>query len=779
MIQLLSRFFLQPGMLAFSALVAIPIIIYLIHRQRFQRRRWAAMEFLLRAVRKSRRRLQIQNLLLLLIRVAILLLLAVAMARPVLREAPLGITAGTNENWIFVIDTSYSMGYRDGPDRLFDQAREAMIRLVEEVLEDGDGVALVTIAESPEVLLARSVVGDDIRRRLVDTLERDVRLTALPARIVPSLRVLDDVVRQYQTPTGEPEPCRIVLFSDLQARDWVTPAGDEPRSPEAREILRGIRERGGELAVARWGDDTRKLNVVVSSLSIRPRLVAQDVPVTIRVTVENPSTRDADNLDLTLSVAAAEDVATEESGPSSALLGEVLRLPAGGSVTRSLPYRFDRPGQYAITAEIRSDGLVTDNRRHLVVEVREDIEILMVDGEPAIDTVERETFFLETALRPGEGDDDLAPRFSPFLPEYLTTDQLADIDWDRYSAAILANVDDVGAQAMLRLRRFVAEGGALMVFLGGNVDADRYNELFASEEEPLLPGRLREVRGDRETPVFIQFDDPSHPVARFFGEHEDRSYLAEAIVSFYRYFRLEPDEGRADLRVLARFNDLDGSPAIVDASHGQGRVLWFLSSADREWNDFAVWQDYVVFVHESLSYLLGFGARSRNLPVGAPFVGFWPSDEFASEVLLHTPPEEEEDLGTGVQPRLAMRELPGGGRFRVVFEATDVPGVYRLDLRRPRSSLEDSSEAFAVNVDPGEGDLRPVTADDFERALGVTAAPFDVDERFRSLESQPGAARGQEYWRGVMWVVLGLLVAETILAWLFGRRADRSGRNAS
>ena len=35
------------------------ILIYLINRQRYRRRKWAAMEFLLKALKKSRRRLQV------------------------------------------------------------------------------------------------------------------------------------------------------------------------------------------------------------------------------------------------------------------------------------------------------------------------------------------------------------------------------------------------------------------------------------------------------------------------------------------------------------------------------------------------------------------------------------------------------------------------------------------------------------------------------------------------------------------------------------------------
>ena len=47
-------------MVAGAALVSSPIIIHLINRMRFRRIRWAAMEFLLKAQKRMRRKLIIE-----------------------------------------------------------------------------------------------------------------------------------------------------------------------------------------------------------------------------------------------------------------------------------------------------------------------------------------------------------------------------------------------------------------------------------------------------------------------------------------------------------------------------------------------------------------------------------------------------------------------------------------------------------------------------------------------------------------------------------------------
>ena len=62
-------------------LVSIPIIIHLLNRRRFRRLEWAAMEFLLDALRRNRRRIRIEQWILLLLRIAAVLLIVIARAR--------------------------------------------------------------------------------------------------------------------------------------------------------------------------------------------------------------------------------------------------------------------------------------------------------------------------------------------------------------------------------------------------------------------------------------------------------------------------------------------------------------------------------------------------------------------------------------------------------------------------------------------------------------------------------------------------------------------------
>jgi hypothetical protein len=79
---LASFMFFSPfTMIVGGALIASPIIIHLINRMRFKRIRWAAMEFLLKSQKRSRRRLIIEQLILLLLRILMVLAIALLLAR--------------------------------------------------------------------------------------------------------------------------------------------------------------------------------------------------------------------------------------------------------------------------------------------------------------------------------------------------------------------------------------------------------------------------------------------------------------------------------------------------------------------------------------------------------------------------------------------------------------------------------------------------------------------------------------------------------------------------
>src|SRR4051794_12872597 len=81
-------------MLAWLAAAAAPIVIHLWNRRKYREVSWAAMEYLLAALRKNSRRIQIEQWLLLALRTLLIVLIVLAVAEPYIQQSGPGFVAG-------------------------------------------------------------------------------------------------------------------------------------------------------------------------------------------------------------------------------------------------------------------------------------------------------------------------------------------------------------------------------------------------------------------------------------------------------------------------------------------------------------------------------------------------------------------------------------------------------------------------------------------------------------------------------------------------------------
>src|SRR5262245_51146001 len=115
--------FLFPLTLFGLAGVAIPIIIHLLNRRRYDVVDWGAMQFL-QVSETTRRRLLIEELLLLLLRMGLIAVLVLALAAPFVTGNLAAYLGGQpNRDVVLVFGGSTSMGYT-GSDRTPHQAAQ-------------------------------------------------------------------------------------------------------------------------------------------------------------------------------------------------------------------------------------------------------------------------------------------------------------------------------------------------------------------------------------------------------------------------------------------------------------------------------------------------------------------------------------------------------------------------------------------------------------------------------------------------------------------------------
>ena len=102
-------FFIQQTILLGLPLILVPIIIHLINRQRFRRKQWAAMEFILRANRSAITQAKLRHFLILLFRTLAVLALILAVSRPLIGGWLGNTFSGAPDVVLMLLDRSASM----------------------------------------------------------------------------------------------------------------------------------------------------------------------------------------------------------------------------------------------------------------------------------------------------------------------------------------------------------------------------------------------------------------------------------------------------------------------------------------------------------------------------------------------------------------------------------------------------------------------------------------------------------------------------------------------
>jgi len=738
-----------------SALVAAPIIIHLLSKRRFRTVDWAAMEFLLDAERRNRRRIRLEHLLLLLLRCLAVVLLAMLVARVFLQ--PTGLVARVVESARFerivLLDDSPSMEARAGAGTVFDEARDGLAEFVRRTARDrpGDAFTLVTTSRPDRPILA----GQLLAAGTVDGVVRTVETLDLSDTSAAYDAALLDLEEMLGSPRGNLNR-QVLILTDFRRRDWQAapappdeaeanaPASAAPagRPPGLPGLLTRVADRVQGLALVNVGG-TREANLTVADVAVREKTVVAGVPAGFEVTVVNYGPEDATDVEVTLTAGDAV--------PLRAVLDTV---PAGGRATVPFTFTFAEAGPGPVRAEVPADVVPRDNVRYRAVRVRKGVPILLVDGEPSSEYGETETFYLQRALDPpgdiASGND----------VRVITENQFEDLPLGDFQVIVLANLYRVTEGRLAALARWVREGGGLVVFLGDQVDEMVYNGNLAAEAG-LLPFTLAGIRGDAAERQWVHLRPlaPNHPVLGVFAGTQN-PFLSR--VKVFRWWRADvPTKAleAGDARILAAYSDAEASPAIVENRLGEGRVLAVTTTADAEWTNWCADPSYLVTVLEATRYVTRSRAGRTGLAVGSPIRADLDPARFATEVTVEGPDAAEAAI---------VQAVPAGedaAHMRLTYEDTRAKGFYRLHLKAHDGA--DATRLFAANVHPTEGDLAPADADALRRDLGGADVAILKGKEYLNQAATGGQA---ELWRPLLVALLVTLFAEQTLAWWFGRR---------
>lgn len=711
--------FTNGAMLLWGLAAGLPIIIHLWSKRKYNEVTWAAMEYLLAAVRKNVRRIRIEQLILLLIRVAILILLAVALADPILSLFPtLGSSLGTagRTHFALVLDGSYSMGYQASDKSRFELAQQLATQLVQDSRQ-GDGFTLVLMADPPVVVISEPAFDP---KDVAEEIE-NLRMRHGGANLPMTLAEIEQILHKGEMLHSRLTDRKVCFFTDLGRTTWEDSASDA-----GRERVERLAEEAS-LVVFDVGQ-TDFENLAITTMDVRESLTTIARDITVDVEVQNLGRSDCTSRRITFLV-DDQQVHTEK-----------IDVPTGGRASVSLTHRFETPGEHKIEARLADDALKVDNHRWVSIPVRESINVLCIEGRQGA------ARYVALALEPGKSD---RPRVRA---DVRFEHDLLELELDEYDCIFLCNVGRFGRDEAAVLHEYLKNGGGLIVTLGDLVRADSYNEQLGGElsGQRILPVRLERPSAEAQ----YAFDplDYRHPIVSSFAGHE-RSGLINTPV--WKYFESTLYDSTSAKVALAFHN---GDPAIVEEPILRGRSIVLTTAASPDsvdrttdpptpWTAIASWPSFPPLVQEMLALAVGGRTSGRNLLVGDTVEGSVTGAAGGLTLTVEGPGGESD--------RVPMKT--DGERSRWVYDRAMWSGVYTARYGDPL----DKAELFAVNTNTRESDLRRF---DPELLPSQFNQDFSLDADAASLP----ATRPMEYFRWFLGAVFVLLLAESFAAWYFG-----------
>jgi len=711
-------------MLLLGVSAVAPIIIHLLSKRKYNETTWAAMTYLLAAIQKNARRIQIEQILLLAVRIAILLLLALGLADLSCnwsgRIGPTLIAGGTTHT-VLVLDGSYSMASKRTARDAFETSKQLAIDLVRDG-NQGDGFTLVLMSDPPRVIVAEPAFDPKDVIEEIESLRRPDAGADLSATLAEVRTVLDAAQRDHKRLTQS----RVCFFTDLQGTTW-----DDAVTDQRREEIKRLSQLAALVLVDLGQPDEE--NLAVTNLESLEPYVTVSRDVAFRAQVRNLGLQDRPRCLVEFFV----DGRRMQQRYVSVAAGEETAVP--------FSHRFEGPGDHDVEARLDSDALKVDNHRYLSVPVKESIRVLCIAGKPG------SARFVQLALQPARSD---RPRIRP---DVTAETALLETDLNTYDCVFLCNVGRFGRNEAGVLHDYLKNGGALVFFLGDQVLPDSYNLELGGElsGKRVLPARIGALAAEAQ----YRFDprDYGHPIVAPFRGHERTGLLTTPV---WRYYRLSPYED-TPAKVALWFED--GDPAIVEEPIQRGRSIVVATAAsdrsmDRKttpptpFTAMSSWHSFPPLVQEMLSLAVSGRGEGRNQTVGRPLTSSIHSTDASVPLKIEDPDQRTE----------RVRMTIDGEDSRWIFAGTQRSGIYRARYGPPVAR----EERFAVNVDTRESDLSRTDPDQLPRELDRRTTLDDAEE--------PSISLGDPRWklfRYLLGAMLALLFVETLLAWHFGNHS--------
>jgi hypothetical protein len=669
--------FLTPLFFLGVAALAAPILVHLVRRTRARKVQFPALVFVRQVPQRTIRRRTLHNLLLLLLRCLAILLIVIAFTRPFFNSGSAARDNNAAGATVILIDNSLSMR-REG---LFAEAQQRAQAALDEARND-EQIALVSF-DKRYTVVNRFIADKNRVRTGLETLSAGWDGTDYEQ----ALRGAESLLSETDT-TG---PRRIVMISDFQAPGW-TPASATFKL-----------SNNTQLTTLDVGGNNPQPNVAITNVEARGVVFGQKYLDNLVVHVSNFSDTPRDHIQVDFQI---NDQTVEKR--------DISLNSRDSRVVEFTGFNLNE-GANRCTVDVVSGDFTPDNRFYFTLRRETPSKALIVESASR---GRSDSLHLQSALTTNE---DL-----PFTFTLKSTGSVDPTSISDYALVVLNDTGPISPALADTLTRFVNAGGQMIVSTGPQTQVDSFNTSLQQISPVTLREAVQPKSGESVAITEVKFD---HPIFEVFQES---GRLAAANV--IGYFRSEPRQSAA---VLARFED--GSPALIEARTGKGRVLLFASSLGPRWNDLPLTPLYLPFIHQMVRYA---GTREESAWYGL-------GQTFTVSKQEAAPPAVDTPGGA----RLSESRLTPDGDLLVTARE---PGFYRLRYNA-------APDYAAVNSDGAEGDFTKLNFGEFVAGVTGGAGTAEGSEANRNFSNEEVEGR-QRVWWPLLLIALLLLLAESFLA---------------
>jgi uncharacterized membrane protein len=710
--------------------VAVPIIIHLLYRKNRKETQWAAMELLRKALVMRSGQIKIEDFLVLALRCLAMLLIAAALLRPILNSGASKWLGEKHVGMVVAIDASLSMGH--GEHSRFEKA----IAKAEQVLDtarEGDPVTVVLLSQNPEYIVRAADYEPEKIKNLLSS--KTTKPSPYPLALDSNVTLLAELADELESGTRE-----VYLITDAQEEDWGTLSGT------SQENLKKMTNESEFFVLPVSTDGEGEENLSISSLNYASGPLQSSGVARFEAIVENHGREVANGASIEFWV---EGKRTRKQ--------EVGQINPGDS--RVIPYfvNFNNPGDLSLEAKLMSNGddLDADNGRFAVVNIKETVRVLCVNGNSSGEigrNVRSAVYYAVRALRLKSSAEEAAVEVTQINAIDLPQEERLD-DFD---IVVLANHANPDPSTVGRLHGFAERGGGLILFAGTNFiagadeDADP-NEPFmigeGDERQSLLPAMLKEAKtAENESGWSIKTPDSDHPLAAIVKR------LPEEIVNSARINRIMDSEPAPESQVILRIAE-NNAPLLLARDIGAGSVLMFTTSADRNWNALAIHPLYAMLLQQAATTMSS-QPGSRLTACGEEMVHRIQSD--AKRLNLIRPDGTTDTIRPDQIGETLNIELTAG-----------LPGIYQYN-----NDNGSRLTAVAANIDASESNIRVIASNSLESELddmGLTV----IDPGSSASDAIKSARRGSDLSSLLLTLAILCFLIQSVIAKIFTKKISR------